>query len=1131
MRPFLVIGLGGSGGKTIRYLKQGLAEWLGEVGWTTGVPRGWQFIHIDTPDTQDSPVLPGGPDLLPPNEYFTLHRDGVPFGGVVDRLGRRGANLDGWWVDPDYMNVPISFGAGQYRAIGRILGLDQQDRILRAIQGKISALRTVDAIGELQRLRSVAHQGSSTVYQKGSEPVAMIVTSLAGGTGAGLFLDVADMLRAEGEQWLDNSFGILYSADVFRELATGAKAGVHPNSAAALAEMLNGVYAGGHVEVAGEEREITRSGPAFPFLVGHANTKGVVFGDQTDVYRVIGRCLTAVMTDPKVQDDFVVYTAANWQNAAGAYADEGGARFMLMEPPHVGVLQGLGYAEVDLGVDRFKTYSERRLARDAVETLVEGHRLRTAGQERFEGMTPEAISEELAADRLTGFLNNVRINERGPDNNQILDAIALPFKERQRITGDMAARIYGSVSDTVGAKGRIDEWIDAIVEQAELLAPGENERYDSRLRERARLWTNEVSGRLTDETGEIAAEFGLQVAVDLLGLVRTEIAGVVDELEQERAEYESLAGYSRSNVQAAFGELTGQVGSEHQTVKVASAQAVETLVLQRMEEKSRFIARELLVDFDQGVVAPLIEAVRYSLGDLSRKLDPADVEAAPVDGWPRHLPQRDQGVPDDLVPGKTVALVIAPEAFPDLFDRLLSTTLGDDYDALHQRWRAVRHHVVTGDFLADRPPADRRLAHDVRPLFETVDVWQPREAILLGGEPDRPARFRLHTERDDLVMRARAWMLRDGSDFDDFLSLGLRAYLQEPDHRVSASEARDRERSFQSALDAAFEAAEPLVFVDPALLAQIHNRSITSHVVPGAIPLKNHRLEGWVTQFLETRLETQPSGTYDNVTQDERVKRISIYSMLEGALHPAVFRSLTEPIAQGYSDAIRDAARAGFWKWRRSRPLAQAVPLPMSMVRALVRGWFIARFLGLLDVVTDGHQTIVRLSGPEGEVIESLPLVSVPGENRPRQLGVFLETLALALPYSADAVKTEEMLEIYARLIGFGRVAGVTGSEVGEMRELTPILEEWVKSGTVYGEKPTLDARLEESEPGERATALAKLVAEVDAAYSKHAGEERRAGRIAGDNSWLGAAVLIHEELHRMEVALEARASRTTPEF
>src|SRR5690606_19426679 len=121
--------------------------------------------------------------------------------------------------------------------------------------------------------------------------------------------------------------------------------------------------------------------------------------------------------------------------------------------------------------------------------------------------------------------------------------------------------IYRAVTEMVGSKGRVEEWVDVIVEQAELLAPGENERYDRRLRERARVWTTEVTSRLMSETGEIAAEYGLQVARDLLTLVRREIGWVTDELEQERAEHESLAGYVRSNVQAAFGELTGQVGS------------------------------------------------------------------------------------------------------------------------------------------------------------------------------------------------------------------------------------------------------------------------------------------------------------------------------------------------------------------------------------------------------------------------------------------------------------------------------------------------------------------------------------------------------------------------------------------
>ncbi len=1130
MRPFLLIGLGGSGGKTIRYLKQSLNEWLNEIGWTTGLPQGWQFLHIDTPSTQEAPILPGRPELLPPIEYMSLHRDGVPFSTVVDRLSLKRTNFDGWWVDPDYMNVPIAHGAGQYLAIGRVLGLDQQERIHRALQGKITALRTADAIGELQRLRASADEEGSGTYQEHGEPVLMIISSLAGGTGAGLFLDVADMLRAEGEQWLDNSFGILYAADVFQSLAAGARAGVHPNSAAALSELLSGVYAGGRVAVAGEEREISRSGPAFSFLVGHANTSGVVFGDQTDVYRVMGRCLSAVMTDPKVQDDFVVYTAANWQNSAGTYGDQGGTMHMLMEPPYVGTLQGLGYAEVDLGVDRFKAYSERRIVRDAVDTLVNGHCLATEGMERYDGLTPDVIAADLARDRLTGFLNNVEINERG-QAHQVVDAIALPLRERQVITGSLAEEVYRAAAENVGNKGRVDDWLTAVVEEAELLAPGENERYDTRLRERARGWTRDVGDRLLVETGEISSEFGLPVVLELLNLVREEIRTACDDLEQERIEFESFSAHVRSNVQAAFGELSGQIGSEHETVKVASAHAVDTLVFQRMEEKSRFIARALLLDFDASVVMPLIEAVRSALGDLQRKLDPADVEAAPVDGWPRHHPRRDQAVSDDLIPGKTVALVIDPKTFPALFDEVLSATLGVAYGAPAERWRNLRHQVVTGDFLEDSLPTDRRLAALVQDLFEVIDQWQPSEAILLGGEPDRPARFRMHIERDELVDRARAWLTREGTDFDDLLSQGLRSYLQEPDKKVPAAVARDRERAFQGALESAFEAAEPLVHVDPVLLSEVHARVLTTHAVPGEIPLKNHRLERWVNEFLDSKLEDRSDGTHDNVTQNDRVKRISIYSMLEGALHPAVFRSLIDPIADGYSSAIRSGRLRDFWKWRRSRPLAQSIPLPTPMVRALIRGWFIARFLGLLTVSHEGGGTVVRLEkGRGGAVIVSPPLVSVPGESRPRQLGSFLETLTLAVPYSADQAKAAEMLGIYDALISLGRNPGTTGAEVGEFRELSPILEEWVSAGTAFGKEAGVP-QIEFEEAGKRATALAEVVDKTDEDYTRHAAEERREGRIGPENAWLGATDLIHEELHRMAEALQERASQTTPDF
>jgi hypothetical protein len=332
-------------------------------------------------------------------------------------------------------------------------------------------------------------------------------------------------------------------------------------------------------------------------------------------------------------------------------------------------------------------------------------------------------------------------------------------------------------------------------------------------------------------------------------------------------------------------------------------------------------------------------------------------------------------------------------------------------------------------------------------------------------------------------------------------------------------------------LDAAFEAAEPLVYIDPVRLAEIHGRSLSGHVVPGEIPLKNHRLEKWVNDFLDGHMGPQPEGTRDSLTQDDRVRRIAIYSMLDGALHPAVFKSLNEPIADGYRSAMNSGKLLDFWKWRRSRTLAHAIPLPMPMVRALVRGWFIARFLGLLSVRTEGGTARAVLNLPDGSEGTSTPLVSIPGDSRPRELGAFLETLALSVPFAADAGKADEMLSIYSKLIECGRMAGATGADVGDFRQLSPILEEWVASGTVGGDTPAVPSLLAKDDAPQRATAMADLVERLDDEYRSYAETERQAGRLSSDNSWLGAATLIHEELHRMQGALRARAAHVAPEF
>ena len=109
-RPMLIIGVGGSGGKTLRSMKQAIERRLETARYQGGIPSCWQFLQIDT--TYDGQEFP--PPMLDPYEEFkSVIADGDDYQNIKNKLVSRATRpeqqrmMAGWGIDQCQVEVSI----------------------------------------------------------------------------------------------------------------------------------------------------------------------------------------------------------------------------------------------------------------------------------------------------------------------------------------------------------------------------------------------------------------------------------------------------------------------------------------------------------------------------------------------------------------------------------------------------------------------------------------------------------------------------------------------------------------------------------------------------------------------------------------------------------------------------------------------------------------------------------------------------------------------------------------------------------------------------------------------------------------------------------------------------------------
>lgn len=265
-RPTVVIGLGGTGYKTLLKLKQRFVDAYGSI------PPIVRFLSIDT--TENAEGTAQASEGLDHNEMYVLQ-----VSNPAALVNGTNPHIDEWWP-PEIPTQSIIAGAGQVRARGRLALFARASEVYSKIR------RAVDDVRNIRNQKQMYADQFQVSSRSGVE--LHVVGSVAGGTGSGTFLDVAFMARdVIGNDEQSNFTGVLLLPGIFSRMAGVAL--VKPNAYGALKEIEHLSTMKGSFTVDYGFRRIDVTRPPFDliYLVDNINEQGRVVSDPEDLSTLI----------------------------------------------------------------------------------------------------------------------------------------------------------------------------------------------------------------------------------------------------------------------------------------------------------------------------------------------------------------------------------------------------------------------------------------------------------------------------------------------------------------------------------------------------------------------------------------------------------------------------------------------------------------------------------------------------------------------------------------------------------------------------------------------------------------------------------------------------------------------------
>ena len=959
MRRFLLVGCGGSGGTTLRLLIDQLRADLRARG-ISQLPDAWQFVHIDVPVDPDKGPEPLGSIRDMGGHYVSFSSPSNSFlqtaNTVEAQLGSKDRNyvaLSGWAPrNPASANtIPVTSGAGQYRAVGRMLTLPRLGPLRETLVRAQAKSVAPGAWGEIP----TAEQSSEVI-------IPIIVGSMAGGSGASMFLDVARLLGTLPGVKSQNIGCFLYTADVFAQLDEGKRANVEGNAMAALPEIIAAIartsegfdaatYASLGIPLQANTPPFARVFPIGSKIGG----SGAYFGDgsQESVYRGIARALAGTMLSERASRQYLDFMLGN-PNPLTSLNQKFGWRIDPLALP----FGARGFASLSLGRDRYLDYAAQRLARSASDHLVAGH-INPTSQLPGNDQLRQLMDNQWGAS--LGYMGLPQPGQPAPDWFQ---GVAFPRQAWEAMAREAAGPATGMLVNAGQAPAA--QWLSTVTATLHPMRDQSRMQLQRSAYAWAEGWAYQLEAAAKQEFLLVVGQFGLPYGRELMSRIRMYADQLIGQLAAAGAEADASDPLA---LDPTIGQQATSLGKKTVDMHHPIGQMVQRSIANSMERTLRLEGARIGADVLRAYAVDVLGSLEQAANDALRLLEVERAKTSSGAGLAQLSSEIYADWPDesDRVPlrfnhAENEVLLTTADDFPQQFrsDVVASAQGTLDYGQSLAKIRAEAsggHWETTG-------------AKEEIEVLRQASHWRPAAlpSRAADGQPTPEAKpnYTLLLSHADLLGRATQRLSAKGDVFAAFAGQSISDHLDDP--QVTAIDRQQRQERFATRLLETMEKAKPVVGIDVNMAQRLHGTDIKFVYSFSDIPLGgDHPVSQNVLQRLRgnpsldpTSVENFEDSLVGNISNAGKVNVFGSYQKVS----PLCFTSLLEPIQSRWAKAPLIAQR-NLWQWKRTRPLSAAIAMSPDELRRVIAGWYLGRLVGLVRQDATGRAAV---STPDGWV-------------------------------------------------------------------------------------------------------------------------------------------------------------------